>query len=60
MYKMECVTTGAIATNCYTIINEDTNEAIMIDAAGRPEVLMRAAKETGIQTGILTGLRIWM
>lgn len=47
MYKMECVTTGAIATNCYTIINEDTNEAIMIDAAGRPEVLMRAVKEAG-------------
>lgn len=46
MYKMECVTTGAIATNCYTIINEDTNEAILIDATGDVDSLLRAVRKT--------------
>ena len=40
MYKMSSVTTGLVATNCYTIINEDTNEAIMIDASGSPKYLL--------------------
>ena len=40
MYKMSSVTTGLVATNCYTIINEETNEAIMIDASGSPKYLL--------------------
>ena len=40
MYKMSSVTTGLDATNCFTIINEDTKEAIMIDASGNPKHLL--------------------
>lgn len=40
MYKMSSVTTGLVATNCFTIINEDTKEAIMIDASGNPKHLL--------------------
>lgn len=40
MLKMSAVTTGLVATNCYTIINEETNEAIMIDASGDPKHLL--------------------
>ena len=28
---MECVTIGPIATNCYTVINEDTNVFYLYD-----------------------------
>ena len=37
---MSSVTTGLVATNCFTIINEDTKEAIMIDASGNPKHLL--------------------
>lgn len=47
MYKMSSVTTGPVATNCYTIINEDTNEAILIDASGSVARLLSAVKEAG-------------
>lgn len=40
MYKMSSVTTGLVATNCFSIINEDTKEAIMIDASGNPKHLL--------------------
>ena len=46
MYKMECVTIGPIATNCYTVINEDTNEAILIDATGDVDSLLRAVRKS--------------
>lgn len=45
MYKMSCVTLGPVATNCYTIINEETNEAILIDASGSATALLRAVQE---------------
>ena len=44
---MSSVTTGHVATNCYTIINEDTNEAILIDASGSVARLLSAVKEAG-------------
>ena len=47
MYKMSSVTTGPVATNCYTIINEDTNEAILIDASGDERRLLRSVNEAG-------------
>ena len=47
MYKMSSVTTGPVATNCYTIINEDSNEAILIDASGSVARLLSAVKEAG-------------
>ena len=53
MYKLAGVTTGPIATNCYTVINEETGEAILIDATGRAEVLLRAAKEAGAKVKAL-------
>lgn len=40
MYKMSSVTTGMVATNCFSIINEETKEAIMIDASGNPKYLL--------------------
>lgn len=47
MYKMSGVTTGPVATNCYTIINEESNEAVMIDASGNVEALLREIKSAG-------------
>ena len=49
MYKMSSVTTGPVATNCYTIINEDTNEAILIDASGDERRLLRSVNEAGVK-----------
>ena len=43
MYKISGVSTGPIGTNCYTLLNEDTKEAILIDATGRADTLLRAA-----------------
>ena len=40
MYKMSSVTTGLVATKTKKIINEDTKEAIMIDASGNPKHLL--------------------
>ncbi len=47
MYKLSGVTTGPVATNCYTIINEESNEAVMIDASGNVEALLREIKSAG-------------
>lgn len=47
MYKMTCRTLGPVATNCYTIINEDTNEAILVDATGRTDSLLAAINDAG-------------
>lgn len=44
MYKMSSVTTGPVATNCYTIINDETNEAILIDASGNVDFLLKAVR----------------
>lgn len=49
MYKLSCVTLGPIMTNCYTIINEDTRESVLIDATGSPEALLRASREAGAE-----------
>ena len=53
MYKLAGVTTGPIETNCYTVINEDTAEAILVDATGRAEVILRAANEAGAKVKAL-------
>ena len=45
MYKMTCRTLGPVATNCYTVINEETNEAILIDVTGKADSLLAAARE---------------
>ena len=47
MYKMSSVTTGLVATNCFSIINEETNEAIMIDASGNPVYLLQDIRDAG-------------
>ncbi len=47
MYKMSSVTIGPVATNCYTIINEESKEAILIDVSGNAERLLAAVKEAG-------------
>ena len=45
MYKMTCRTLGPVATNCYTVINEETNEAILIDVTGKADSLLAAVRE---------------
>jgi glyoxylase-like metal-dependent hydrolase (beta-lactamase superfamily II) len=50
MYKLAGVTTGPIATNCYTVINETTKEAILIDVAGdRTDLLLKGARDAGAE-----------
>ena len=33
--KIECMVLGAVATNCYFVINEETKETIVLDPAER-------------------------
>lgn len=48
MYRIEGVVTGMIGTNCYTLINEETKEAIFIDASGNTETLTRVVKNENL------------
>ena len=48
MYKLAAVVTGMVATNCYTLFNEDTKEAILIDASGNANTLLRTVREEGL------------
>ena len=45
MYKITGVASGPIGTNCYSIINDETKEAILIDASGRKEKLLSLIKK---------------
>ena len=47
MYRLSCRTLGPIATNCYTVINESTNEAILIDATGKADILLKEVETAG-------------
>ena len=46
-YKLEYGSYGPVMTNCYTLINEDTKEAILVDASGRGEQVLRFVKASG-------------
>ena len=41
MLKIEWMTLGAVATNCYFLINEETKETILVDPADRTELICR-------------------
>ena len=41
MYKLQSATLGPIATNCYMVINEDSNEAVLIDATGDSNSILK-------------------
>ena len=45
MYKISKVISGPIGTNCYTLINDETKEAVLIDATGRADLLTKVVKE---------------
>lgn len=46
--KIECMVLGAVATNCYFVINEETKETIVIDPADRADVILKKAAEEGL------------
>jgi len=45
--EIKALTLGIAATNCYIVGNTATNEALVIDAADRAELLLSVAKEAG-------------
>ncbi len=45
MYIISGVASGPIGTNCYTIINENTKEAVLIDASGSADTLLREVRK---------------
>lgn len=47
--KIKHFVVGMISTNCYMVINEETNEAIVIDPAYHPKKMLDYAKENGIE-----------
>lgn len=40
-------TLGELSTNCYILVNHDTNECIFFDPAAQPEVLKKILEEKG-------------
>ena len=46
--KIEHMVLGAVATNCYLVINEKTKEAIVVDPADRADVILRKAAEKDV------------
>lgn len=46
-YILSGVSTGLIGTNCYTVINENTKEAFLVDASGNADILLRSVNEMG-------------
>ena len=39
---------GICATNCYTVVDTETKEALIIDPADRADVLIRDWKDKGV------------
>ena len=46
--KIESMVLGAVATNCYFAINEETKETIVIDPADRADVILKRAADEGL------------
>ncbi len=46
--KIESMVLGAVATNCYFAINEETKETIVIDPADRADVILKRVEEEGL------------
>jgi len=49
MLKIEWMTLGAVATNSYFLINEETKEAALVDPADRADLLLQKAMELGVE-----------
>ena len=50
--KIESMVLGAVATNCYFAINEETKETIVIDPADRADVILKRAADEGLDLKI--------
>lgn len=46
--KIQNFVVGIIHNNCYLVINEETKEAVVIDAANKPKVMLEYIKEHGL------------
>lgn len=46
--KVESMVLGAVATNCYFAVNEETREAVVIDPADRADVILQKAAVGGL------------
>ena len=47
MFNIYVAVLGPVGTNCYIIINEETKESAIIDAAASADRLIRAATKDG-------------
>jgi hydroxyacylglutathione hydrolase len=45
--KIEMITVGALEENCYLVIDETTNRAVLIDPGDEPERLLEALDDSG-------------
>ena len=45
--KIERITVGALEENCYLVIDESTNRAVLIDPGDEPERILEALHESG-------------
>ena len=48
-YKVEEYHVGAIGTNCYFLINNETKEMLVIDPGGNGEMLIAKIEEAGLK-----------
>lgn len=46
--KIETMVLGQVRTNCYLVIQEDTKEAVLVDAADRADVIGRKLADEGL------------
>lgn len=45
--KIQSLTVGPLAENCYLVIDETTNKAVLIDPGDEPEVILAALRRSG-------------
>ena len=48
MLKVEQMTLGAVATNCYFLIHEETKETILVDPADHADAILHKAVDEGL------------
>jgi glyoxylase-like metal-dependent hydrolase (beta-lactamase superfamily II) len=45
--KIETLTVGPLEENCYLVIDESTNRAVLIDPGDEPELILEALRDSG-------------